>query len=129
MGIITRALWYIVGGLVLALVLSLAGALYFRGEAKTLTAEKNAVQADLTALKTSYNTLVLSQKARVKVDTKQSAVRATKAQAVRAVRSAIKKETENENDSHFTASPAQLERLRRLADAANTGIRSASKLP
>jgi cell division protein FtsL len=129
MGILSKPLWVILGALALALAVSAAGVLYFRGEARTLRAELNAVQADLKGLESAYSDLEVRVKARAAVDVAQSNTRAKKAQAVRAVRAAITKETENENDSHPVASPAQLERLRRLTEAANAGIRTASELP
>jgi hypothetical protein len=129
MGALNQAVWYIVGGLVLALAVSVSGALYFRGEANTHLAEKNAVQADLTALKKGYSALVQEQRTKVKVDVIQSAVRATNSKAVRAVRAKIAKETANENASHPHADAAQLDRLRELVTAANSSISSASKLP
>jgi len=129
MGILSKPLWVILGALALALAVSAAGVLYFRGEARTLRAELNAVQADLKGLESAYSDLEVRVKARAAVDVAQSNTRAKKAQAVRAVRVVLDKEDANENASHPTASDAQLDRLRRLTEAANAGIRTASELP
>lgn len=128
MGILNKPLWAVLGLLALGLAVSVSGALYFRGEAKTLRADLNAVRADLKGLEKAYSNLEADVKARAVVDAKQSEVRADSAQAVRAVRAKIQKERVNENDSHV-ASAAELDRMRRLVEAANSGIRSARKLP
>jgi len=86
MGILSKPLWVILGALALALAVSAAGVLYFRGEARTLRAELNAVQADLKGLESAYSDLEVRVKARAAVDVAQSNTRAKKAQAVRAVR-------------------------------------------
>lgn len=130
MGILSKPLWAILGVLALGLAVTAAGALYFRGEARTLRAELNAAQADLKGLEIAIKEIQTRQKAQVELDVKQSTARAGKAQAVRAVRAKIQKEHLNENDSHpVIASPAQLDRLRELVEAGNSGIRSARELP
>ena len=129
MGILSKPLWAILGVLALGLAISVAGALYFRGEARTLRTELNAVQADLKGLEIALSTLEAKAKARVVVDVRQSDVRAVQAKAVRAVRARLDKEDANENTSHPVASAAQLDRLRELTEAANASIRAASILP
>jgi len=129
MAVLNKGLWWILGAMALGLAISVSTALYQRGEAKTLRADLNATKADLVGLRKAYTQIVQDQKARTAVDVHQSSTRATKAQAVRAVRARIAKESANENASHPQATAAQLNRLRELSDAANAGIRSASKLP
>lgn len=129
MGILSKPLWAVLGLLALGLAISVSGVLYFRGEAKALRVELNAVQGDLKGLTSAYSDLESRMKARAAIDAAQSTVRAKQAKAVRAVRAELNKEDANENASHPVASDSQLDRLRRVADAANAGIRSASKLP
>src|SRR5512139_753657 len=128
MGIINRPLWAILGLLALGLAVSVSGVFYFRGEARTLRADLNAAQRDLKGLESAMGDLKAEQTRKRVLDAKQSDVRASKAQAVRAVRAEIQKESRNANDSHL-ASPAELGRLRRLVEAGNAGIRSARELP
>ena len=128
MGILNKPLWAILGLLALGLAVSVSSALYFRGEARTLRADLNAAQADLKGLEAALSQIQEKQREHVRVDTRQSTERAKSGQAVRAVRASIQKEPMSENDSHI-ASPAQLNRLRRLVEAGNAGIRSARELP
>lgn len=128
MGLVNKGLWYVLGALAIALAITLSSTLYFRGKANTLDVKLNAAQADLKGLESLVLKIQADQRKSIKVDVQQSNTRAKQAQAVRAVRAEIRKEAANANDSH-PASAAELDRLRRLVEAANAGIRSASKLP
>lgn len=128
MGLLNKPLWAILGLLALGLAISVSGALYFRGEARTLRADLNAAQANLKGLESALSQIQEKQREQVRVDTRQSTERAKSGQAVRAVRASIQKEPVNENDSHI-ANPVQLDRLRRLVEAGNAGIRSARIVP
>lgn len=129
MGILSRPLWAILGLLALGLAISVAGALYFRGEARTLRVELNATKADLKGLESAVQALETQVRDRAVLDVRQSDVRAEKAKAVRAVRAEIQKEDANASDPHPVASAAQLDRLRRLTEAANAAVRAARVLP
>ena len=129
MGILNKPLWAILGLMALGLAVSVSGVLYFRGEAKTLRVELNEAKDDLDGLEKAYNDLDAEVRARAALDAAQSTVRADASKAVRAVRAGLDKGNTNENDSQCAASDAQLDRLRRLADAANASIGTASKLP
>lgn len=128
MGLLNKPLWAILGLLALGLAVSVSGALYFRGEARSLRSDLSAAQADLKGLEFAMAESNRRQTAQAALAAAQSDARAKQAQAVRAVRSEIQKEPKDENDSHV-ASPDQLGRLRRLVEAGNAGIHSASIVP
>lgn len=118
----TKALWAVLVALVLTLAGSLVWGFWQRGEAKVLRAENTRLEADLGAF-------VADARQRSKTDTKQSTDRAKQAQAVRAVRDELKKEEVHAQEPRPVGTDRQLDRLRRLADAANAGIRAARELP
>lgn len=116
-----------------ALALSLAGSLvwgfYQHGRAKVLATENNALEADLAALSRTVEVYEAEARKRVQADSKQATARAKQAQAVRATRDELKKEEADAQEPRHAASPDQLDRLRRLAEAGNASIRAASELP
>ena len=116
-----------------ALALSLAGSLVWgfwqRGEAKVLQTENNRLEADLVALSKTVEAFEADARQRAKTDAKQSTDRAKQAQAVRATRDELKKEEADAQEPRPAATDRQLDRLRRLADAANAGIRASRELP
>lgn len=116
-----------------ALALSLAGSLVWgfwqRGEAKVLQTENKRLKADLVALSKTVQAFEADARQRAKTDAKQSTARAEQAQAVRAIRDELKKEEADAQEPRPVASDSQLDRLRRLADAANAGVRATSELP
>ena len=116
-----------------ALALSLAGSLvwgfYQWGEAKVLQTENNRLEADLVALSKTVQAFEADARQRAKIDAKQSTDRAKQAQAVRATRDELKKEEADAQEPRPVASDRQLDRLRRLTDAANAGIRASRELP
>lgn len=122
MAVSTKALWAVLVALALTLAGGLVWGFWQRGEAKVLRAENTRLQADLGAF-------VADAKQRSKTDTKQSTDRAKQAQAVRAIRDELKKEEVHAQEPRAVASDRQLDRLRRLTDAANAGIRASRELP
>ena len=122
MEVSTKALWAVLVALALSLAGSLVWGFWQMGEAKVLRAENNRLQAAVGAF-------VADAKQRSKTDTKQSTDRAKQAQAVRATRDALKKEEVNAKEPRPVGTDRQLDRLRRLADAANASIRATSELP
>lgn len=122
MAVTSRALWAVLVALALTLAGSLVWGFWQRGEAKVLRAENNRLEAAVGAF-------VADAEQRSKTDTKQSTDRAKQAQAVRAIRDELKKEEVDAQEPRPVASESQLDRLRRLADAANAGIRAARELP
>ena len=120
-------------GLLVALALALAGSLtwgfYQQGRVKVLATENNALEADLAALSKTVQAFEADARQRTKTDAKQSTDRAKQAQAVRAIRDELKKEEADAQEPRPVASESQLDRLRRLTDAANAGIRAARELP
>lgn len=129
MAVTSKALWAVLVALALSLAGSLVWGFYQRGEAKVLQTENNRLGADLVALSKTVEAFEADARQRAKTDAKQSTDRAKQAQAVRATRDAIKKEEADAQEPRPVASDRQLERLRRLADAGNAGIHSASELP
>ena len=120
-------------GLLVALALALAGSLtwgfYQQGRVKVLATENNRLEADLVALSKTVQAFEADARQRAKTDAKQSTARAKQAQAVRATRDELKKEEADAQEPRPVASDRQLDRLRRLADAANAGIRASRELP
>jgi hypothetical protein len=124
MGILSKPLWAVLGVLTLGLAISVSAALYYRGDAKVQASEKNRAQADLKGLEKAYLALEADSARRAEVDAAQSDNRAEQAKAVRAVRAKVL-ENKNENDSRYHADRADLDRMRRLTEAANASIRAA----
>ena len=122
MAVTSKALWAVLVALALTLAWSLVWGFYQRGEAKVLRAENNRLEAAVGAF-------AADAEQRSKTDTKQSTDRAKQAQAVRAIRDELKKEEVHAQEPRAVASDRQLDRLRRLADAANAGIRASRELP
>ena len=122
-----------VQAVLVALALSLAGSLvwgfWHRGEVKVLQAENNRLEADLVALSKTVQAFEAAARQRAKTDAEQSTYRAKQAQAVRATRDELKKEEVDAQEPRPVASESQLDRLRRLTDAANAGIRASRELP
>ena len=129
MGVTSKALWAVLVALALSLAGSLVWGFYQRGEAKVLQTENNRLEADLVAMSKTVQAFEADARQRAKADAKQSTDRAKQAQAVRAIRDELKKEEADAQAPRPTASPDQLDRLRRLADAANAGIRASRELP
>lgn len=129
MGILSKPLWVILGVLGIALAGSLAWGFRSAGQASTLRAELNSVQRDLVASNAALTALQKQVRQSKAVDAAQSDTRAKAARTVRAVRAATTKERESAKESEPIGTATQLDRLRRLTDAANAGIRTASKLP
>ena len=129
MAVTSKALWAVLAALVLSLAGSLVWGLYQRGEAKVLQTENNRLEADLTALSKTVEAFDADARQRAKTDAKQSTNRAKQAQAVRATRDELRKEEADAQAPRHTASPDQLDRLRRLAEAGNAGIRASRELP
>ena len=122
MVVTSKALWAVLVALTLTLAGSLVWGFWQRGEAKVLRAENTRLEAGLGAF-------VADARQRSKTDTKQSTDRAKQSKAVRAVRDELKKEEVHAQEPRPVASPDQLDRLRRLAEAGNAGIRAARELP
>ena len=129
MAVTTKALWAVLVALALSLAGSLVWGFYRLGEAKVLQTENNRLGADLVALHRTVEVYEAEARKRVQTDSKQATVRAKQAQAVRATRDELKKEEADAQAPRLTASPDQLDRLRRLTDAANAGIRASRELP
>lgn len=120
-------------GLLVALALAIAGSLtwgfYQQGRAKVLATENNRLQADLASMSKTVQAFEADARQRAETDAKQSTDRAKQAQAVRATRDALKKEEVNAKEPRPVSTDRQLDRLRRLADAANASIRATRELP
>ncbi len=129
MAVTTKALWAVLVALALSLAGSLVWGFYQRGEARVLAQENNALEADLTALHRTVEVYEAEARKRVQTDSKQATARAKQAQAVRATRDELKKEEADAQAPRCAGSPDQLDRLRRLAEAGNAGIRTARELP
>ena len=129
MAVTSKALRAVLVALALTLTGSLVWGFYQRGEAKVLQTENNRLEADLVALSKTVQAFEADARQRAKTDAKQSTDRAKKAQAVRATRDELKKEEVHAQEPRAVASDRQLDRLRRLADAANAGIRASRELP
>lgn len=129
MAVTSKALWAVLVALALSLAGSLVWGFYQRGEAKVLQTENNRLEADLVALSKTVQAFEADARKRAKTDAKQSTDRAKQAQAVRATRDELKKEEADAQEPHPAATDRQLDRLRRLADAANAGIRASRELP
>lgn len=129
MAVTSKALWAVLVALALSLTGSLIWGFWHRGEVKVLKTENNRLGADLVALSKTVQAFEADARQRVKTDAKQSTDRAKQAQAVRAIRDELKKEEADAQEPRPVASESQLDRLRRLTDAANAGIRAARELP
>ena len=129
MEVTSKALWAVLGALALSLAGSLVWGFWHRGEVQVLKTENNRLEADLVALSKTVQAFEADARQRAKTDAKQSTDRAKQAQAVRATRDALKKEEVNAQETRPVGTDRQLDRLRRLADAANAGIRASRELP
>ena len=129
MAVTSKALWAVLVALALSLAGSLVWGFWQRGEVQVLQTEKNRLEADLVALSKTVEAFEADARQRAKTDAKQSTDRAKQAQAVRATRDELKKEEADAQEPRPVASDRQLDRLRRLADAANAGIRASRELP
>lgn len=129
MAVTTKALWAVLVALALSLAGSLVWGFYRRGEARVLAQENNALETDLAALHRTVEVYEAEARKRVQTDSKQATARAKQAQAVRATSDELKKEEADAQEPRPAASPDQLDRLRRLAEAGNAGIRAARELP
>lgn len=129
MAVTTKALWAVLVALALSLAGSLVWGFWQRGEARVLQTENNRLEADLVALSKTVEAFEADARQRAKTDAKQSTDRAKQAQAVRATRDELKKGEADAQEPRPVASDRQLDRLRRLADAANAGIRASRELP
>lgn len=129
MAVSTKALWAVLVALALSLAGSLVWGFWQRGEAKVLQTENKRLEADLVALSKTVQAFEADARQRAKTDAKQSTARAEQAQAVRATRDELKKEEADAQEPRPVASDRQLDRLRRLADAANAGVRATRELP
>ena len=129
MAVTSKALWAVLVALALSLAGSLTWGFYQQGRAKVLATENNALEADLAALHRTVEVYEAEARKRVQTDSKQATARAKQAQAVRATRDELKKEEVHAQEPRAVASDRQLDRLRRLADAANAGIRASRELP
>jgi electron transfer flavoprotein alpha subunit len=129
MEVTSKALWAVLVALALSLAGSLVWGFYQRGEARVLQTKNNRLEADLVAMSKTVQAFEADARQRAEIDAKQSTDRAKQAQAVRATRDELKKEEVNAKEPRPVASDRQLDRLRRLADAANASIRATSELP
>ena len=129
MAVTSKALWAVLVALALSLAGSLTWGFYQQGRAKVLATENNALEADLAALHRTVEVYEAEARKRVQTDSKHATARAKQAQAVRATRDELKKEEVHAQAPRPAASPDQLDRLRRLAEAGNAGIRAARELP
>ena len=129
MAVTSKALWAVLVALALSLAGSLVWGFWHRGEVQVLKTENNRLEADLVALSKTVQAFEADARQRAKTDAKQSTDRAKQAQAVRAIRDELKKEEVHAQEPRAVASDRQLDRLRRLADAANAGIRAPRELP
>ena len=129
MAVTSKALWAVLVALALSLAGSLVWGFYRLGEAKVLQTENNRLEADLVALHRTVEVYEAEARKRVQTDSKQATARAKQAQAVRATRDELKKEEADAQAPRPVASESQLDRLRRLTDAANAGIRASRELP
>ena len=129
MAVTSKALWAVLVALALVLAGSLTWGFYQQGRAKVLATENNVLEADLAALHRTVEVYEAEARKRVQTDSKQATARAKQAQAVRAIRDELKKEEADAQEPRPVASESQLDRLRRLTDAANAGIRASRELP
>ena len=129
MEVTSKALWAVLVALALSIAGSLVWGFWHRGEVKVLQTENNRLGADLVALSKTVQAFEADARQRAKTDAKQSTDRAKQAQAVRAIRDELKKEEADAQEPRPVASESQLDRLRRLTDAANAGIRASRELP
>ena len=129
MAVTSKALWAVLVALALSLAGSLVWGFWHRGEVQVLKTENNRLEADLVALHRTVEVYEAEARKRVQTDSKQATARAKQAQAVRAIRDELKKEEADAQEPRPVASESQLDRLRRLTDAANAGIRASRELP
>lgn len=129
MEVSTKALWAVLAALALSLAGSLVWGFWQRDEGKALQTENNRLKADLANMSKTVQAFEADARNRAATDAKQSTDRAKQAQAVRATRDALRKEEVNAQEPRPVATDRQLDRLRRLADAANASIRATRELP
>jgi hypothetical protein len=116
---------YLIGALAIALSLSLAWGFRAQGKADVATVELNAAKADLASARATLESQNREALRRSEKDIAQSEARAKAAKSVRDVRTANTKEAHESLEPRAVASPAQLERLRRLSEAGNAAVQSA----
>ena len=129
MEVSTKALWAVLVALALSLAGSLVWGFWQHGEGKVLQTENNRLKADLVAMSKTVQAFEADARKRAETDAKQSTDRMKHAQAVRATRDELKKEEVNAQEPRPVGTDSQLDRLRRLADAANASIRATRELP
>lgn len=121
--------WGLLGALALVVVLSLSGAAIQTARLGASQVAEKAVRADLEARIQEVADLQAANAKLARLNTQQSAQRAKAVQSVQDVLSANRKEQDEAPEPRPTVSDAQLNRLRRLTDAANASLRGASELP
>lgn len=99
------------------------------GKAKVLAEQAKALQSDLTQAQGTVEVLQADAKARARIDPAQAKQKAQATAAVQAVRGVTEKEKSKDETPAAVAAGPVLDRLRRLAEAGNDSIRTASKLP
>lgn len=129
MGSLNKGLMAVLVALALGLAGSLVWGFYQRGEAKALTVEKERLEGDVAALSRTVEVYTALAEQAAKTGAKQSDARAKAQASVQAVRSEIKKEEANAEEARPVVSAGQLDRLRRLVEAGNAGVRTARELP
>lgn len=116
---------YLIGALAIALSLSLAWGFREQGKASVATVELDAAKADLASARASREALNREALRRSELDIAQSEARAKAAKTVKAQRAQNEKEAHESPEPRAIASPAQLDRLRRLSEAGNAAVQSA----
>lgn len=116
---------YLVAALAIALSLCLAWGLREQGKANVASTELRAAKADLASVRASLEALNREVLRRSEKDIAQSEARAKATKSVRDVRTQNEKEAHESLEPRAIASPAQLERLRRLSEASNAAVQSA----
>lgn len=136
MAVTSRAVQAVLVGLALALAGSLVWGFWQWGEARVLQTANKSAQADLASLRVTLAEYEAQGKSRARTDARHAQARAKHAKTVRDVRNEIDtegaKHAEEQSGScsaRAVARDDELDRLRRLADAGNAGIRAASELP
>lgn len=114
---------------VLALCMALLWGVQERGKAKVATAELSSTTAILVHTRGILDALNKEVLRRTELDIAQSAEQARATASVRAVRATINKEAHEVPEPRCSASGTQLDRLRRLTEASNSAVQSASELP
>ena len=122
MGTLNKALVGLCVALALGLLGTLAWGLYASGEAKV---QENAAEAATARA----DALEGQAKAQVKTDPAQATQRGKARHDVQVVLDSIHKEEQSAQEPRPVGSATQLDRLRRLTEATNAGIRAARVLP